>query len=88
MGNYGFFASIIIGALAGWIASKLMNRDAQMGAFANIIVGVLGGGLGNWLFRTLFNASTPGLFLQIIYAIIGACILLFIVNLVTGRSNK
>lgn len=88
MGNFGFFASIIIGALAGWIASIFMKRDAEMGGFANIIVGVLGGGVGNWLFRTLFNASTPGFFMQIIYAVIGACILLFIVNLVTGRSNK
>ncbi|MDO5047237.1 MAG: GlsB/YeaQ/YmgE family stress response membrane protein [Anaerococcus sp.] len=87
MGNYGIIASIIIGALAGWIASMIMKRDAQMGALANIIVGVIGGGLGNWIFRTLFNAANPGLFMQIVYAVIGACILLFIVGLVTGRKK-
>ena len=32
MGNYGIIASIIIGAIAGWIASKIMGRDAQVGS--------------------------------------------------------
>lgn len=87
MGNYGIIASIIIGAIAGWIASKIMGRDAQMGSIANILVGVIGGGVGNWLFRTLFNAANPGLFMQIVYAVIGAVILLFVVDKVTGKSK-
>ena len=37
---------ILLGALAGWIASKIMNTDAQMGAVANIVVGIIGAFLG------------------------------------------
>lgn len=88
MGNYGIIASIIIGAIAGWIASKIMGRDAQMGAVANIIVGVIGGGVGNWLFSTLFNSANPGLVMQIVYAVIGAVILLFAYDKITGATKK
>ena len=70
MGNYGIIASIIIGAIAGWIASKIMGKDAQMGTGANIIVGVIGGGVGNWIFSTLFNSANPGLVMQIVYAVL------------------
>ena len=38
----GFFAYIIVGGLAGWIASIIMNRNAQMGIVANIVVGIIG----------------------------------------------
>ena len=88
MGQYGIIASIIIGAIAGWIASKIMGRDAQMGRLANIVVGILGGGVGNWLFMKLFNATASGLIMQIIYAVIGAVILLFIVGKITEASKK
>lgn len=88
MGQYGIIASIIIGAIAGWISSKIMGRDAQMGSLANIVVGILGGGAGNWLFMKLFNATASGLIMQIIYAVIGAVILLFIVGKITEASKK
>ncbi|MDU5149261.1 GlsB/YeaQ/YmgE family stress response membrane protein [uncultured Anaerococcus sp.] len=88
MGQYGIIASIIIGAIAGWIASKIMGKDAQMGGFANIIVGILGGGIGNWLFMKLFNSAATNLAMQIIYAVIGAVILLFIVGKIMDASKK
>ena len=37
----GFFAYIIVGGFAGWIASIIMNRNAQMGIVANIVVGII-----------------------------------------------
>ena len=37
----GIFSWIILGALAGWIASKMMNTDKSMGAMANIFVGIV-----------------------------------------------
>ena len=39
-------AWLLLGAVAGWIASKIMNRDGQMGAVGNIIVGILGAFIG------------------------------------------
>ena len=37
----GFLGWIIIGGLAGWIGSKIQNRDAQMGIGLNILVGII-----------------------------------------------
>ena len=83
MGQYGFIFSIIIGALAGWIASKIMNRDAEMGALANIVVGVIGGFIGN----KLFGNAAPGFIMQIISAVVGAVILLFVLGLIMGKKK-
>lgn len=89
-GNFsaGWFAWIIIGGLAGWIASKIMGTDKQMGIFLNVIVGVIGGWGGGYLVRLLFDANTAGFgwILTFITALVGACILLFAVKLVTGRK--
>lgn len=42
----GILAWIILGALAGWIASLLMNTNEEQGAIANVIVGILGALVG------------------------------------------
>ena len=47
--EYGFIGWIVIGGLAGWIGSKVMGTDAQMGLLASIIVGIIGGFLGGFL---------------------------------------
>ncbi len=79
---------IILGGIAGWIASKIKGRDAQMGIGLNIVVGVIGGLLGGWLL-SLFGvdvagASWPFSFLT---CLLGAVILLWIINAVTGRRR-
>lgn len=83
MGNLGFVWTLIIGALAGYIASRIMKRDAEMGGIANIFTGVLGGYLGNWLLGNYMG----GKFSQIISAVIGAVILLFILGLIQNRKK-
>ena len=44
-----FLVWIIFGALAGWIASIIMGKNAKMGAFANIIVGIIGAFIGGYV---------------------------------------
>lgn len=82
----GWLAWIVIGGLAGWVASKFMGTDARQGVVLNVVVGIVGGLLGGFLLN-LFNVSTQdfGWILTFVTALAGACILLFIVNLVTGR---
>lgn len=76
--------AIIIGGIAGWLASLVMNRDASMGIFWNIVVGIIGSLIGNLIANafgwggTIQEFSLTGL----IIAFIGACVLLAIVNLV------
>lgn len=81
---------IIIGALAGWIASLIMNTDQQMGAVANIIAGIVGAFVGGWVIG-LFNLSTPEGPLNIpsiLTAILGAVIVIGAVKLVTGAGDQ
>lgn len=79
----GILSWIIIGALAGWIASKIMNKDAQMGGLANVIVGILGGVLGGWITSTFLNIGIDGFSIQsFLVALLGSVILLAIVKAV------
>lgn len=79
---------IILGGLAGWVASKIKGRDAQMGIGLNIIVGVIGGLLGGWLL-SLFGVDVAGggWIFSFLTCLLGAVILLWIINAVTGRRR-
>lgn len=80
----GFIGWIVIGGLAGWIGSKIMGTDAQMGIPANIIVGIVGGFLGGAVLA-FFNLGTGGLIWSFLTCLLGACIFLGIAKAVTGR---
>ena len=73
---------IVLGALAGWIASMIMGRNAQMGAVANIIVGIIGAVIGGLIMNALGSPGVTGFNIySILVAIGGAVVLLFIVGL-------
>jgi uncharacterized membrane protein YeaQ/YmgE (transglycosylase-associated protein family) len=83
----GIVLWIIFGALAGWIASKIMGRDSSMGAIANIVVGIIGAGLGGWLSSLIWGRGVTGFNIgSLLIAIGGACLLLLIFGGV--RRNK
>jgi uncharacterized membrane protein YeaQ/YmgE (transglycosylase-associated protein family) len=75
---------ILFGALAGWIASLVMNTDAQQGVVLNIVVGIVGAMIGGFLFRSLGVAGVSGFNIySLIVAVVGAVVLLGIVKTVT-----
>ena len=79
----GILLWIIFGALVGWIASMIMNTNAQQGALLNIIVGIIGAMIGGWVMSYFGETPVTGFNLySFIVAIIGACILIGIVKLV------
>ncbi len=81
----GWIVAIIVGGIAGWLASMVMARDASMGIVMNIIVGIIGALLGNFLAGVLFNTDSTIQTFNIqgfLIAIVGAIVLLGIVNLV------
>ncbi|RMI33622.1 GlsB/YeaQ/YmgE family stress response membrane protein [Nocardia stercoris] len=79
---------IIIGGLAGWIAGKFMKSDARQGIVADIVVGVIGGLIGGFLLKVLgVDVEGGGLWFSFFTCLGGAIILLFLLNLITGRST-
>ena len=86
---YGFIMWIIIGALAGWIGSKIMGTDRQQGGLANILIGIVGAVLGGFLTRTLFgdSAGNNGFIASFLVALAGACVVIFLWKMVSGRRT-
>lgn len=76
---------LIVGGIIGWVASLIMKTDAQQGIFLNIVVGIVGAFLGGWLFGLFFGGGADvndGISLtSILVSLVGAIILLAIVNL-------
>ncbi|MEZ5743126.1 MAG: GlsB/YeaQ/YmgE family stress response membrane protein [Sphingomonadaceae bacterium] len=81
----GWIVALIVGGVAGWLASMVMNRDASMGIFWNIVVGCVGSIIGNLLLGPLLTGGTTVKefsIMGLVVAVIGAVVLLGIVNLV------
>lgn len=86
---YGIILWIVIGALAGWIGSKIMGTDAKQGALANIIVGIIGAAVGGFVTRMLFgdDAGNNGMIASFGVALLGSCLLIGALKLISGRST-
>ena len=86
---YGIIMWIIIGALAGWIGSKIMGTDARQGGFANIVVGVIGAVVGGFLTRSLFGdmPGNNGFIASFFVSLLGACLVIGIWKAVSRRSR-
>jgi uncharacterized membrane protein YeaQ/YmgE (transglycosylase-associated protein family) len=84
MASHGIFAWLIIGALAGWLAGKLV-KGSGFGLLVDILVGIVGAFIGGWLAAALGIGFSGGLFASIITATFGAIILLFALRLFKGQ---
>lgn len=83
---------LVVGGLIGWVASLIMRTNAQQGILLNVVVGIVGAALGGWFLSPLFgvstinqnNFSTGGL----LVSLLGAVILLAIVNLIRRGTAR
>ncbi len=78
--------ALIVGGIIGWLASIVMRTDAQQGILLNIVVGIVGSLLGSFLLGRVFGAEgnilqAPLSLPTLLAALVGAIILLAIVNL-------
>jgi uncharacterized membrane protein YeaQ/YmgE (transglycosylase-associated protein family) len=81
--GYGFFATLLIGMLAGWIAERLTSSDH--GLFTNMLVGVAGSFVGTKV-AELLDIPVFGFWRTLTAAVAGAVIVIVIWNAARGRS--
>ena len=84
----GLIAFLIVGALVGWIASKIMGRDK--GLLMNLLIGIVGSFIGSFFSRLVLGYDDSYLAFDmsaIIWSIVGAVVLLAIVNALSGRRH-
>jgi uncharacterized membrane protein YeaQ/YmgE (transglycosylase-associated protein family) len=81
-----FIAWIVLGLIAGFIASKLVNKTGE-GMLMDIVLGVVGAVIGGWLFRTFGMPGVTGLNIySLIVAVVGAAVFLIVYHALTRRS--
>ena len=79
---------IVLGGIAGWLASIITGRNDRMGCITNIVAGILGAILGGWIFSLFGGSGVTGFNLgSLIVAVVGAVVVLAILNLIFGRRS-
>ena len=79
---------LVVGGVIGWIASLIMRTDAQQGIFLNIIVGIVGAFIGGLILSGGSINNAPLTLTSFIVSLLGAILLLAIVNLVRRGSVR
>jgi uncharacterized membrane protein YeaQ/YmgE (transglycosylase-associated protein family) len=80
----GFIVWIVVGAIAGFLASKVLTGKG-MGLIWDIVVGILGGFVGGWL-AGLAGIAMTNLLIEVVVAFVGAAILLVVFRALTHRG--
>lgn len=79
---------VIVGALAGWIASMILKTNGQQGAVGNIIMGIIGALVGGFLAGWLFDIEIGGFNITtVLVSVVGALIFAFAMSAVTGKKH-
>jgi uncharacterized membrane protein YeaQ/YmgE (transglycosylase-associated protein family) len=86
MDQMGWLAWLIVGAIAGWLASVVMKTNSQQGLLTDIVVGIIGAFIGGFLFNQFGTSGVTGFNIWSVFvAFIGAVVLLAVVRMLTGR---
>jgi uncharacterized membrane protein YeaQ/YmgE (transglycosylase-associated protein family) len=83
-------AWLVLGAIAGYLAGFLVKGDEGLGVIGHVVLGIIGAIVGGFLAGLLFNKDVingPLDVSSIVTAVIGAVIVVVVVNAVTGRSR-
>jgi uncharacterized membrane protein YeaQ/YmgE (transglycosylase-associated protein family) len=78
----GIIVWLIVGGICGWLASMIMRTDAQQGIILNIIVGIVGAAIAGFLLGGGADMNHGITIQSFLYSLLGAVVLLAIVNLI------
>lgn len=80
-------AWVVLGLIAGFIASKIVNKRGE-GLLLDIILGIIGALVGGWLFHVFGAAGVSGLNLySLLVAVVGAVVVLVIYHALRGKKS-
>jgi uncharacterized membrane protein YeaQ/YmgE (transglycosylase-associated protein family) len=83
----GILSWLILGLIAGWIGSKIVNKTGE-GFFLDIVLGIVGALVGGFLFSLVGAEGVSGLNLySMVVAVIGSIVVLVIYHTIFGRST-
>jgi uncharacterized membrane protein YeaQ/YmgE (transglycosylase-associated protein family) len=81
-------AWIVLGLIAGFIGSKIVNKSGE-GVFLDIILGVVGAVVGGWLFSAFGMSRVTGLNIySLLVAVVGAVVVLVVFHALSGRRTR
>jgi uncharacterized membrane protein YeaQ/YmgE (transglycosylase-associated protein family) len=84
----GILSWIVLGGIAGWIGSILINRTGE-GVFRDIVLGIVGGVIGGWIFAALGSTGVTGFNLWSLFvAVVGAVVILSLYHAIVRRNEQ
>lgn len=88
MDQMGWLAWLIVGAVAGWLASMVMKTSGRQGLLMDIVVGIVGAFIGGFLFNQFGAAGVTGFNIwSVLLAFVGAVVLLAVLRLLSGQRR-
>ena len=81
--GFGLIGLLIVGALAGWLATTVLKKEGY-GIWANLVIGIVGALIGGWVFG-LLGFYAFGFVAKLIVAFVGAMILLWLIDFLKAR---
>jgi uncharacterized membrane protein YeaQ/YmgE (transglycosylase-associated protein family) len=82
----GILSWIVLGAIAGWLASMIVNRSGE-GLFLDIVLGIVGALVGGWIFAALGTAGVTGFNLwSLVVSVIGSVVVLWLYHAFTRHT--
>jgi uncharacterized membrane protein YeaQ/YmgE (transglycosylase-associated protein family) len=86
--NVSILAWIVLGLIAGFIGSKIVNHSGE-GIFLDIILGIVGAVVGGWLFNAFGMSSVTGLNIySLVVSVVGAVVVLVLYHALFGRRSR
>lgn len=88
MGVWEIVTWVVIGGLAGWVASMITKTNASQGVVGNIVAGIVGAFVGGFLLGLIGGEGFTGFNLwSFLVALFGAVVVLFLWKAITGRNK-
>jgi uncharacterized membrane protein YeaQ/YmgE (transglycosylase-associated protein family) len=82
----GIFSWIVLGAIAGWLGSMIVNKQGE-GMFLDIVLGIVGALVGGWVFAALGSTGVTGFNLwSVLVAVLGSVLVLLVYHSISRQQ--